>query len=378
MGGAEYSLLDIMNGLQEEPLDFVLLTVPNSVISTMTEKMGISTKTIFINARILSLSKKKIQNDLWEVFAALIDIFKAVYDIYSIIRRERYDLIYTNTLKSHILGGLAGKIAGIKVIWHVRDLPVKSRTAWVIKIASKFLPDRIIAISKAVAMQFNLQKTGVIYNGIDRRIIQAKASQNVSFDMEPLIKLPESTPLIGIIGQISRWKGQDIFLKAALSLTSKFPEAKFLIIGEALYGESDFKRELEEIVEINRITGKVIFTGQMENVYPLLKQLDILAHCSLEPEPFGRVLIEAMALKVPVIGARGGAIEEIIIDGENGLVVPPGDPEKLAEAIEKLLIDRSLREELTRNAFSKNAAEFDFDHMLGKISGEIVQLTGKH
>jgi glycosyltransferase involved in cell wall biosynthesis len=377
MSGAEYSLLDILQGLKNRSMDYCLLTTQGSSLAKRTTDIGIINIEIPLPEKLLNINKNDFQKEPFKIIQSLGSAIKAVIEIYNILRKGKYDVIYTNTLKSHILGGLAGRLTGIKVIWHMRDIPIQKRPERAIHFASIFIPDKIVAVSEAVGRQFGDRKVSVIYNGIDAEAIQKKATQESPAETGRLIENSGGGPIVGMVGQIARWKGQDVFLQAAKLLAEKLPQAKFLIIGEALFDEKDFRRELKDFVANNNLQERVIFTGHLENVYPLLQRLDVLAHCSVEPEPFGRVLIEAMALGVPVIAARGGAVEEIIQDREDGLIVIPGDYCQLAAAIEKLLADKPLRSRLASNGAIKARKRCNLGNMLEKISDLIMQLSLK-
>ncbi|MBU1355216.1 MAG: glycosyltransferase [Candidatus Edwardsbacteria bacterium] len=377
MSGAEYSLLDILQGLKNKPMDYCLLTIQGSKLIKKTNDIGIETIEISLPERLLYINKNDFQKQPSRMIQSVGSIIKAVIEIYNILRRGKYDAIYTNTLKSHILGGLAGRLAGAKVIWHMRDIPIQPRPKRAIQFASTFIPDKIIAVSEAVGKQFGGRKVSVIHNGIDAEAIQKKAVQEMPVEIQRIMESSSGGPAIGIVGQIARWKGQDVFLRAAKLLAEKLPQAKFLIIGEALFDEKDFRLELNNFVGNNNLQKRVIFTGHLENVYPVLKQLDVLVHCSVEPEPFGRVIIEAMALGVPVIATKGGAVEEIITNGESGLIVPPGDHHQLVGAVERILADRPLRNRIINSSTIKVQKVFGLKEMLDKIDGLIRQLSLK-
>lgn len=377
MSGAEYSLLDILQGLKNKPMDYRLLTVQGSRLVKRANDIGIGTIEISLPERLLYINKNDFQKQPFKIIRSAGSVIKTVIEISGILRRGKYGAIYTNTLKSHILGGLAGRMAGTKVIWHMRDIPIQPRPKRAVQALAAFIPDRIIAVSEAVGRQFDGRKVAVIHNGIDAEAIQKKAAREMPAEIRRSMDSSSGGPAIGIVGQIARWKGQDVFLRAAKILAEKLPQAKFLIIGEALFDEKDFRRELDDFVGNNDLQKRAIFTGHLENVYPMLKQLDVMVHCSVEPEPFGRVIIEAMALGVPVIATRGGAVEEIITNGENGLIVSPGDPDQLAGIIERLLADKPLSNRIVSSGTVKVQKVFSLREMLDKIYDLIGQLSLK-
>jgi glycosyltransferase involved in cell wall biosynthesis len=374
MSGAEYSLLDILKGLKDKRLDISLLAVQNGQLFNAADGLGIKTHSIFISDNLLRVGKRDIQYNLFKIVFRLGSIFKTIYRIHRLLRLEKIEIIYTNTIKSHILGGLAGRMAGTGVIWHMRDIPVQKRPRHIMGLAAFLLPHKIIAISKAVAAQFNYQKTTVIHNAIDVLEIQNKAERALPVEIANLIRIGEGRPRIGIVGQIARWKGQNVFLQAAGSIIEKMPSGLFFIVGDDIFDKSGFKHELQNFVDNNNLGKNVIFTGNVENIYPVMKSFDILAHCSVEPEPFGRVLIESMALGVPVIATSGGGVDEIIRHGENGLIVHTNNPEELALAMEKIYNDTILYGKISKNGLKSVNKQFYLNEMLNKINKIIIDL----
>lgn len=374
MGGAEHSLLDILVGMNKWPIKAVLLAPRHGVLSTMAKENGIETLDFPFLRGILSIKRDELERKPLRIISSMPEIIRAVVAIKTMLKRGNYQIIYTNSLKSHFLGGLAGKLAGVKVIWHFRDIPVQRLSRFFIFWGAKLLPDKIIAVSKASAAQFgkNARKITVIHNGLEISRILNSAKQQIPEEAQAKLGNAGDCPMIGIVGQISRWKGQDVFIKAADIILKKYPQIKFLVIGGSIFGEDDFGETLNRYVQENQLAEKVIFVGQLSNVYPLIKKLDLLANCSIEPEPFGRVIIEAMSLGIPVIATKGGAAEEIIDNGLDGLIIPPGDPEILAKAMEKVLTGDNFKNEFAAKGPVKVSESFGLEMMLKRISDIII------
>lgn len=368
MGGAELSLLDILAGLKGNSVETVLLAPRQGKLYKKAGELGIPVLDLQWSGGILSLKRQELERNPLRLITGLPGIIGIVWRIRSILRREGFDAVYTNVLKSHILGGLAGRLAGVKVIWHFRDIPVQGLSRLVSRAGASLLPDRIIAVSRAVAAQFAPSRTTVIYNGFDFERILRRAQEPLPGQMPGRSWLDEKRPIVGIVGQISRWKGQDVFLKAVSLLAGKHPEARFLIIGGAIFAEDDFRRELEEQVRSEGLADRIAFTGHLDNPYPAMRRLAVLVHCPVEPEPFGRVLVESLVLGVPVVAARIGAAEEIIGDGVNGLLVPPGDPEALARGVEVVWAKIGTN---NRNAVA-STGRFALGPMLEAITAELL------
>src|SRR5207302_666535 len=147
------------------------------------------------------------------------------------------------------------------------------------------------------------------------------------------------SPVIGLVGRISHWKGQHIFIAAAAQVVKRFPSARFEIIGSALFGESAYEEEVRSQVKSLGLEGVVTFTGFCEEVLVRIQGLDILVHASTIGEPFGQVVVEGMVLGKPVVATNGGGVPEIVVNGETGVLVEMGDATAMAEAICGLLAD---------------------------------------
>ena len=146
-------------------------------------------------------------------------------------------------------------------------------------------------------------------------------------------------PVIGLVGRISPWKGQDIFLRAAAQVVQHFPAARFQIIGAPLFGEEEYEQEVRALCTELGLDGHVEWLGFRRDVPQLVAGLDLLVHASKTGEPFGQVVVEAMMAAKPVVATNGGGIPEIVLDGDTGLLVPMNDAPAMASAIERVLRD---------------------------------------
>ncbi len=249
-------------------------------------------------------------------------------------RQLRADLIYTNSLKSDFYGGVAGRLAKVPVIWHVRDrieqgyLP--AATVRLVRFLARRLPSCVVANSVSTLETLRLpasRATEVIASGVTREFI-AQCSQPV--------RGSDGLAHIGIIGRIAPWKGQDVFIAAAQQVIARGFQARFHIVGSALFGEERFETELRQQVARMGMEDYVEFAG-FRDVPPFLRSLDILVHASKSPEPFGQVIVEGLAAQLPVIATDGGGAREIIEHGRTGLLVPMGNAQALAAAIADVL-----------------------------------------
>ncbi len=271
------------------------------------------------------------------------------------LRHRRLDLVVTNSLKAAIYGGVAARLAGVPLIWHLHDriavdyLP--SAAVRLIRVAARVLPKAVIANSETTLATLELPRgrhpaTRVIGNVCP--LADTPSPQEPRESHRPFT--------VGIVGRLAPWKGQDLFLRAfARAFGSS--DARGLVIGGALFGESDFADELGHLAGELGIADRIRFTGHLDDPWPDMARLDILVHASVVPEPFGQVVVEGMALGVCVVASDTGGPAEIIDPGTDGLLFETGDEAALARALGRLAADDALRDRL-RSAGPKGAARF--------------------
>ena len=152
--------------------------------------------------------------------------------------------------------------------------------------------------------------------------------------------------VFGIVGRIIRWKGHIEFLKAADLVFKSVPQAKGLIVGDFSDGDNRYQELIARMVEESEFSDRFIFSGYMHDIENLYSIMDVCVHTSIDPEPFGLVITEAMAHGVPVVASDRGAPREIINDGKDGFLVDPVATERLSSVIISLLTDEALRQRI--------------------------------
>jgi lipopolysaccharide heptosyltransferase II len=169
--------------------------------------------------------------------------------------------------------------------------------------------------------------------------------------------------LVGVIGRITPIKGQLYFLKALAGVLRASPSVKAWIVGGISPGKDNYMEELEVWARRLGLSETVSFLGNRRDIPEILSKLDCLVMPSIAEESFGRVIVEAQAIGVPVVATKVGGIVEIIEDGKDGLLVYPRDHEGLAEAILKILKDPKVAKELVANARKKVEEKFSLEKM---------------
>jgi glycosyltransferase involved in cell wall biosynthesis len=258
-----------------------------------------------------------------------------------LLRRVGPDLVHANSLKALVYGGLAGRLAGVPVVWHVRDriapdyLPAAA--VRLVGLFAQTLPSATIANSRETLRTLEVASGGRV----------TRKPHAIIYD--PLEELPvaerpvNGRPLrIGMIGRIAPWKGQHVFLRAFASVFRGGGE-RAVVIGAPLFGEDAYERELRTIVRELGMEQQVEFTGFRDDVGAELAGLDVLVHASLLTEPLGQVVQEGMQAAVPVVAAGAGGPAEIVEDRVTGFLYVPGDIAALAARLKMLADNPTLR-----------------------------------
>lgn len=289
-----------------------------------------------------------------------------------IAAREGAQVVLSNQSKGHFYGGLAALAARIPAVWWQQGIPSPSR----IEHAARLAPSAVVVCSSdaAIASQAHLtprRRIEKIHLGIPVQAIAARRKSGAAIRRE----LGWEGPVVGIVGRLQPWKGQEVFLRAASIVAREDPDARFAVVGGAVLGwEGSYPDDLRRLAGQLGIADKVYFAGHRPDVIPWFDALDVVVHASFG-EPFGLVLVEAMALGKPLVAAAEGGPLEIVEDGVSGLLTPPGDPERLAEAVLRILRSPRLAEALTVGAraraerFSEERMAKAFAQLLGEIVG---------
>lgn len=399
LGGSFYSLLNMVTGLDKEKYNLTVAFYYQNHIMEKISHMGITTtilpyyRNIFMESDIVNLFKrlskkngnklnasengdfKKDENErtVFTIIMLLRDYllsFRNAIPIKKIIKRGTFDIIHTN---SGLTIDRAGILAGIWtkkiIVCHLRNTPGLSCFD---KILSKHV-HQFIAVSNVVRslhyknVGIPLNKIEVIYNSIDFNEGIYKNKNNLNSKQT---KIGKTTFNVGIIGRIVHWKGHKDFLNSAKLLMLCDSSIRFKILGEG-----PLKQDMIAMVDKLKLDKYVTFRNYIKNKNDIYSDLDVVVVPSIRPDPFPRVVIEAMAFGIPVITTNIGGAIEIVENGKTGFLVEPESPNQIADVILKLKMDRELGVKignLSRNLMIEN---FNNNLMVEKISGIYNKLT---
>ena len=279
------------------------------------------------------------------------------------IRRLRPDVVHANSLKAGLIGGVAARLAGRPMVWHLRDrladdyLP--ARSARLVRWAARHLAAAVVVPSQAV-----LDTLGPTPAGQERMVVaDPYPAGPPRGDRRP------GPPRLLMVGRLTPWKGQDVFVEA---VAQAFPEGdvEAAVAGAPWFGAEDeaFERSLRDRVAGLGLGSSVRLLGHRDDVEALMADADIVVHASRVPEPFGQVVVEAMAAGAAVVATGEGGPSELIDDGVHGVLVPPGDVGALAAALRRLAHDPAERDRLGRAAQARIAERTDPAHAARRVA----------
>ena len=295
---------------------------------------------------------------------------RAIIKMIRISRKENIQVIIANSGREYWPAAIAAKIAGTRIIL-IRHMstPLKITTAWMIN----KMVDKVIAVSsilRDILIKSGVlpEKIAVIHNGIPFEKLDAAAAGRSGARKELFID--DSDIVIGAVGALHKGKGVYELLDSVRRLAKDYPSLKLLYAGDG-----PERGRLEE--EANKLSmgERVIFTGVRKDIERMYAAMDIFTLPSTSEEAFGMVLIEAMAMGKPVIGTKIGGIPEIIKDGANGVLVPPGDSSALAAAISRYIDNSEFKARMAEEGRRTVQQEFS-ESVMGEKFEELFRGLG--
>jgi glycosyltransferase involved in cell wall biosynthesis len=389
LGGAERCLLTAMAAVKRAGHDVRLLSCTDGPLLAKAAELGIPAAVLPMPAALAATGESG--GAIRALFRGLF-VGPMFWRYARKLRRAIHDIqphvVHTNGLKVHVLLGLAPP--GVPVVWHLHDfLGSRRLMSKALRRAARHAA-RAMAISRAVQRDATAVLTPLPIDVVMNAIDVARFSPQVSFgasgdspdslklDLDALANLPpgdDRVIRIGLIATYARWKGQDLFLRAAAKVLRDRPGAnlRFYVIGGAIYhtkGSQWSRDELAAIATELGIAEHVGFIPFQPDPVPVYRALDVVVHASTDPEPFGLTIVEAMACRRAVVAARAGGAAEIFTDEFDALGFTPGDESDLASKIDLLATDPARRALLAGAARATAVNEFADD----RLGPQLVQV----
>lgn len=338
IGGGEHSLIDLASHLQP-PWQPILVT-----------------------PAVGALSSKALASDIEVAYLPMprlgIASLPALWRWLGWCRAERPALLYANNSRAAVYAGIAGRLLGIPMVFHCRIAERDRRLDWLIA----RLAARVVANSHTTARRFAPRfsdKVETIYNGIGMPSETTTPSK------------PQGLPAMGdgrmvlCVARVSRWKRHDMVLEAFARLAEADPSLHLAMVGGSDPYDPAWMQELEARSAAMPCSRRIHWLGHRENLSDCYQAADALILASRE-EPFGRVVVEAMANGVPVVAANAGGPAEIIESGVSGVLVDVDTPEGWAEGLRSVLADGGFREGIIEHG-RRRAAKFSLDRHVNRM-----------
>ena len=366
VGGSYYSLLYLVKGLDRARFEPIVLFYTEHSLLPAFREAGIETL-VWTRAKPVTFGAR-LGDRLPPLRPPAMILQKAAnmgrgfmlpaLERASFIRKRGIDLVHlNNTILFNHDWMLAARLTRTPCVTHERG--INERYPPLARFFGRGL-DAVICISEAV--RTNMRERGAdfgnlvtILNGLDPNAMRFEVPPE---QIRARYGIQPDAAVIVMLGNIKAWKGQETLVRAIARVRDAYPAVKCLLVGGTSPSERDYETTLRALVSSLGVQDEIVFTGFQQNVGDFIRASDVVAHASIEPEPFGRVILEAMACRKPVIGSRAGAIPEIIVEGETGVTFPPGDDAALARAIVSVIGDRARARQMGDKGFERLSREF--------------------
>ena len=367
LGGAELSLTDVSSAYRDSCL--VGLFADGPFRQLLDER--------HIPNRILTQQKIAITKDSdWR--QSLVKSFGLVPLAIKVANLARsYDVIYANTQKALVVGSLASFLSQKPLVYHLRDILSedhfsKTNRTVAVSLANRFA-SLVIANSQATRTAF-IAAGGrddicqVVYNGFTPEKYQVDALAVEA--MRRSLGVGDRF-VVGHFSRLSPWKGQHVLVEALSHCPS---DVVALFVGDALFGEDEYVESLHAQIQKSNLEDRTIFVGFRDDVPVLMSACNAVAHTSTAPEPFGRVIAEAMLCGRPAVAAAAGGAVEIVKHGQTGWLTSPGNARELADAITAVYCQPEMAKAIAkrgqiiaRQRFDTKAINAQIDHLLKAV-----------
>ena len=366
LGGAELCLVDIAKYYRDNTLVGLFVDGP---LRDLLEQHHIP-------VQVLGNQPLQVRKDsgVIEGFKSLSQLLPLIFQV--VQKATDYDLIYANTQKALVVGTLASFFSGRPLVYHLHDILSPDHFSPTNRVLAVTLANRFVSlvITNSQATQEAFVEAGgrkdittVVYNGFDPGKYQ--------FPETAINRIRQQLGLDGrfVIGHFSRlspWKGQHLLLEALVDCPN---DVTAIFVGDCLFGEQDYAEHLNQLVRGLKLEERVKFLGFQSDVVPLMHTCDLITHTSIAPEPFGRVIVEAMLCGRPVVAAAAGGVVELIEDGKTGWLFSLGNSQQLAEIIVNIKQKPEKAQKIADNSKSKAIQNF----RLELINQQILRLLSQ-
>lgn len=381
LGGAERSLLDLLSSLRAaEPAWRLAVVAPDGgALVEAVRALGVEARVLPFPPALAGLGDagvRSVARLAMGMLRAAPGSARYLRQLRALLGEMRPDVVHTNGFKMHLLGAWAAP-ASSRVVWHLHDFVSPRRAMSGLLRRSAGRVAGVAAVSRAVAADVASVlgarvPVRTVYNAVD---LERFRLAGPALDLDALAGLPPApggTLRVGLVATMGRWKGHAVFLRAIAALPRELPVRAY-VVGGGIYRTAGSEVSVDDLRRLAGelgIADRVGFTGFVEDAAAAMRALDVVVHASTQPEPFGLVIVEAMASGRAVVASAAGGAGEIVTPGHDALAVAPGDVAGLSDAIRRLALDPVLRQALGRAARETAVVRFD----RARLAAEVVPL----
>jgi len=373
--GGEYLTSYLITHLRKDLLQPILVYANEGIIVQQIKKHGIDSIQLQLDNRITNIYPREIK--IYNPFFILLFFWRlmaggAIIKLKKLLEKNEVKLIYCADNLSKLIGGIAGKMAGIKVVAHCHDDFKEDVLGKTMRIFYLMFLDRILTVSERVRNYFTVngkisQKAITVYNGINANVFNP---QVVSSNIKNELGLGKNTFVIGSIGTLEKDKGQKFLIEAIAILKSEGINNIVCLI----CGTGPEETNLKRLVDAKGVSDEVLFFGFRNDIPSVLKILDMVVITSLTIESFSMVAVEAMSMKVPVIATKVGGLPEVVDDGKTGILIPPGDVDALHKSLKYLIENSEIRINMGKEGRQRVLERFTIEENVRKTEQVFLEM----
>ncbi|MEG3614412.1 glycosyltransferase [Isoptericola haloaureus] len=332
LGGAELALLRLCRELDPAQVSVRCLLLADGPLVAELTRAGVPTRVLPLVPRLSTVSRSRVGALVRATVPSSGAVLRFLVELTGLLRRCRPDVVHSTSLKADLLTLGPALLAGRPLVWHVHDRIAPDYLPAVlvrlVRLAAR-LPTRLVANSRATAATLP-RAAVVVHPGLGADQVRDRPRP-----------VPQGAAVVGILGRISPTKGQLELVRALPEILAHHPHVECRVVGAPLFGQEDHARRVRAEARRLGVADRVRWVGPVADPSAELDRTTVLVHASPVPEPFGQVVVEAMARGVPVVATDAGGVPEIVGRGREGrgVLVRPGDVPALARAVVEVLDD---------------------------------------